>query len=66
MRFAYADPPYIGQARKHYAHDPRCAEVDHPALIRHLDSEFDGWALSMSATMASLKIIIPAAPDDAR
>lgn len=33
MRFAYADPPYIGQAKRHYSHDPQCAEVDHGDLI---------------------------------
>lgn len=49
MRFAYADPPYPGQALKHYRHDPKCAEVDHAALIARLCSEFpDGWALSTS------------------
>lgn len=49
MRFAYADPPYIGQAKKHYAHDPQCAEVDHRALLVRLRDEFaDGWALSCS------------------
>lgn len=48
MRFAYADPPYIGQARRHYRHDPRCAEVDHAALVRSL-TEYDGWALSLSS-----------------
>lgn len=53
MRLAYADPPYIGQARKHYgkeaAADGREAkEVDHALLLAHL-SEFDGWALSCSA-----------------
>src|SRR5689334_8755540 len=35
MTFAYADPPYVGQAARHYRHDPRCAEVDHASLIRH-------------------------------
>ena len=64
-RFVYADPPYIGQARKHYAHDPQCAEVDHAALIAQLET-FDGWALSMSAAMYSLKEIVALAPDDAR
>ena len=39
LRVAYADPPYIGQARKHYSHDPRCAEVDHAKLKR----SDDGW-----------------------
>lgn len=48
MRFAYADPPYIGQARKHYAHDLRCAEVDHVELIQQLHTGYDGWALSLS------------------
>ena len=48
MKFAYADPPYIGQARKHYNHDSRCAEVDHSLLIRSLLA-YDGWALSCSS-----------------
>jgi len=66
MKFAYADPPYIGQAKRHYGHDPNCAEVDHVELINHLESEYDGWALSMSAAMYSLKTIVTAAPDDCR
>lgn len=45
MIIAYADPPYIGQAKKHYSHDPHCAEVDHEQLIREL-MKYDGWALS--------------------
>ena len=49
VKFAYADPPYIGQAKRHYSHDPNCAEVDHAELIAQLCSEFpDGWALSAS------------------
>lgn len=62
MKFAYADPPYIRQARKHYNRE----EIDQIALINRLDTEYDGWALSMSATMDSLKTIIPAAPKNAR
>ena len=47
LKFAYADPPYIGQARKHY----ECEEVCHNALIYRLAEEFpDGWALSCSST----------------
>jgi len=62
MKFAYADPPYIGQAKKHYSHDPRCAEVDHKKLIDQLMSEFpDGWALSASSP--SLSIILPMCPE---
>lgn len=65
MKFAYADPPYIGQARKHYKHDPNCAEVDHKALIEKLQLEYpDGWALSLSSP--SLKKILELAPDDIR
>ncbi len=61
MRFAYADPPYIGQAKKHYSHDPLCAEVDHADLIAKLMVEFpDGWALSASSP--SLGIILPLCP----
>lgn len=61
MRFAYADPPYIGQAKRHYSADPKCAEVDHLELIDRLTREFpDGWALSASAP--SLGIILPMCP----
>jgi hypothetical protein len=63
MRVAYADPPYIGQAKKHYAHDPRCAEVDHAELIAKLDG-YDAWALSLSSP--TLRIILPMCPEDVR
>lgn len=61
MRFAYADPPYIGQARKLYGYP----ETDHAELVREIE-RYDGWALSMSAAMYSLKEIIALAPEDAR
>lgn len=61
MKFAYADPPYIGQAQRHYSADPNCAEVDHLELITRLVREFpDGWALSASAP--SLGLILPMCP----
>jgi hypothetical protein len=48
MRLAYADPPYPGQARRHYADHPDFAgEVDHADLVERLRT-FDGWALSTS------------------
>ena len=53
MRFAYADPPYIGQAKKRYKHDPKCEEVDHYALLKSLD-KYDGWALSCSTPSLGL------------
>lgn len=40
MRFAYADPPYPGTAKRRY-NQP---EVDHRELMLRL-SGFDGWAL---------------------
>jgi hypothetical protein len=53
MRFCIADPPYIGQARRHYAKEAVAAgrvasEVDHRALLAAL-AAFDGWALCCSS-----------------
>src|ERR1043166_5967819 len=59
LRFAYADPPYIGQARKHYG----CEEIDHVELLRRLAS-YDGWALSCSSP--SLREILPMCPETVR
>ena len=68
VRAAFADPPYIGQARKHYAKEAASAgrvasEVDHAALIVQLET-FDAWALSLSSP--SLKQILALCPDDVR
>lgn len=62
MKVAYADPPYIGQAKKHYSHDPNCAEVDHAVLISDMCEKYDAWALSCSSP--SLKQILPLCPDN--
>lgn len=64
MRFAYADPPYIGQAKRHYGgHKDYAGEVDHRKLIDRLCDEFpDGWALSLS--IKSLQAILPMCPED--
>lgn len=63
MRIAYADPPYIGQARAHYKHDPSGiapAEVDHAALIAQLERDYDGWALSLSSqSLLSVARLVP-------
>lgn len=65
---AYADPPYPGQARKHYRNDPShipAAEVDHAALIAQLCDEYpDGWALSTSS--AALRDVLLLCPADVR
>lgn len=64
MRFGYADPPYIGQAKRLYGDHPDYAgEVNHEGLIRSLCVEFpQGWALSLS--MKSLPTILPMCPSD--
>jgi len=50
-RIGYADPPYPGQSAKHYGDHPDYAgEVDHRALLRRLDEEYDGWVLHTSST----------------
>lgn len=52
MKLAYADPPYLGQAKRHYSNDPSgipAKEVDHVELINRLLTEYDGFALSASA-----------------
>jgi hypothetical protein len=51
VRFAYADPPYPGQAKRLYGDHPDYGgEVDHRELVDHLVSEYpDGWALSTGA-----------------
>ncbi len=69
MRFAYADPPYLGCAVKHYGDHPDAAVYDtldgHKALIERLVDEFpDGWALSM--TTDNLFDLRPLVPRDCR
>ena len=66
MRIAYADPPYIGQSKKHYGNHPDYAgEVDHEALIGQLVADYpDGWALSCSSP--SLRYLLPLCPADVR
>lgn len=68
MRFAYADPPYPGQAQRHYGNgkDPNAppvvAEVDHLELIRRLMDEYpDGWALSTSANIEAFDYVLSCA-----
>ena len=61
MRFAYADPPYIGCGHRY----PEKKEIDHRELIDRLVAEFpDGWALSLSSP--SLQQILALCPDDVR
>lgn len=68
MRFAYADPPYLGQSRRYPEHNEAHSwdnVESHHALLRALPDWFpDGWAFSLSST--SLRNILPAAPADVR
>ena len=70
MKFAYADPPYLGKAGRLYgALHPEAAEYDRPAahgrLIDEMKANYpDGWALSLSST--SLRAILPLCPEGVR
>jgi hypothetical protein len=68
VKFAYADPPYLGCCDL-YGHDHRSGCWDdtetHRALVARLVAGYpDGWALS--ATSGSLRTILPMTPGDAR
>lgn len=63
MRIAYADPPYPGQSKRHYADHPDYnGEVDHAALVEQLSTDFpDGWVLhTASTTLRQVLTICPA------
>jgi len=60
MRVAYADPPYVGQAKKHYGTD----EIDHEVLVATLLNSYDSWVLSCSSP--SLRFLLPLCPDGIR
>lgn len=63
LRFAYADPPYPGLAKRYYGREATYAgEVDHTDLIASLEYSYDGWALSTSAK--ALRDILPLCPPD--
>lgn len=70
MRFAYADPPYLGLAAAFYAKQhPDAAVYDtpeaHQRLIDRLCAEYpDGWAMSLHTP--SLRTILPMCPEDCR
>ena len=64
MKFAYADPPYLGMGKIYDR--PEWDNIDtHRELIDRLQSEFsDGWAMSLTST--TLRHILPLCPDDCR
>jgi hypothetical protein len=70
VKFAYADPPYLGQGVKHYGErHADAADCDtpewHARLIERLCDEFpDGWALSLHTP--SLRTMLNLCPEDVR
>lgn len=65
-RFAIADPPYLGLARRYYGCEATYAgEVNHRQLIRRLmGGGYKGWALCCSAR--SLRVLLPLTPEECR
>lgn len=69
MRFAYADPPYLGLAGFYAALHPEAMIWDDPethrALIERLGADYpDGWAMSLHSP--ALRTILPMCPEDCR
>jgi hypothetical protein len=70
MRFAIADPPYLGCGQKHYGqHHADAADFDrvetHAALIERMCDDYpDGWVLCLHSP--SLKTMLNLCPDDVR
>lgn len=70
MKFAYADPPYLGKCGKFYGHhhpDGRCWDDlgTHALLLERLTADYpDGWALSCSSP--SLRDLLPLTPRGTR
>ena len=59
MRIGYADPPYIGCAYLYEDQTDFTGEIDHAALIKRLNTEFDGFVLHASATPLSIATLAP-------
>lgn len=65
MRFAYADPPYLGKSELYVGHPDYQWIVDYKALVDQLVDEYpDGWAMSASAE--SLQYLLGLCPPDVR
>ncbi len=69
MRFAYADPPYLGCGKLYAAHHPEAMDWNDPEthrrLVERLCADYpDGWA--MSCHTPSLRVLLPFTPADCR
>jgi hypothetical protein len=65
MKFAYADPPYLGCGSLYKEHHPDAYDWDliatHTELIHDVCRTYDGWALSLSSP--SLPFLLPICKD---
>jgi hypothetical protein len=68
VQFAYADPPYPGQAKRLYGdQDTFGGEVDHRDLVARLMRDYsDGWALSTSAAALAEVLALCPPPETSR
>ena len=69
MKFAYADPPYLGCGALYDKHHKTARDWNDPGthkqLIDRLCAEYaDGWVMSLSSP--SLKTLLAMCPDDVR
>lgn len=65
LRFAFADPPYPGQSRRHGSHEDFAGEVDHGELVERMMREWPhGWALCSGAAM--IPHVAPLMPEGVR
>jgi hypothetical protein len=69
LKFAYADPPYLGLGKLYRDIHPNAMDCDDPewhrALVERLCADYsDGWALSLHTP--SLRTILPMCPADVR
>lgn len=72
MRFAYADPPYLGCGESHYGeHHPDAAKWDNPAAHADLADDLvqrfpDGWVLSCNPRDLGMYLGFDHMPEDVR
>ena len=69
MKFAYADPPYLGcgaRYKEHHSEWAKWNEIDtHAELIKRLCADYpDGWAMSLGSN--NLQAILPLCPKGVR
>lgn len=65
MRFAFADPPYLGCAARLYGDATYDDPGAHRQLIERLGRDYpDGWAYALH--VPSLRVLLPMLPEDAR